>query len=396
MFRIQGVFRTISPMHISMAGVVKVSLEGDRVYGNTTKSFPCTPVQKIPFRSAEGGTMNIPTIPANKLRGGLRRACARVIFDHLVDVRKESLSGGAYRGMVSGAVTGNPDGIFPTLSEIREANDHPFFGLFGGGPRLLPSNLRVDTAIPMITEMEEFLPGIPGLVGTRHKLVETLFFRRVDDLLQLSDLEYVQKAIKDPEQAYQEWNDFVKEGKKKKADKSKKGNEKAKAVPTDPSDIAAPVEAASETDSEDDKSRGVFAFSATEIVVPGTNFAISYEMLGDYAHLGLLLKGLQRQFATELMGSMSRIGFGRYIVSNLRVSAHGGPDEPIFKEVTADARGHARYEFNMESETVASALAAFEEALQSVNADGIERLMKSLKKPEDESDSDSKKSKKVA
>jgi len=99
--------RTLSPLHITAPEDCRVTLDGKRVYGQ--QGFPCSLTQKlsIPLRAEdskdERRSQSVPLIPANTIRGRLRRMSAKSILDQ-IEAKGEKLSLPAWQGLQSGAI----------------------------------------------------------------------------------------------------------------------------------------------------------------------------------------------------------------------------------------------------------------------------------------------------
>lgn len=149
-YTIDGILTTISPLHITSA--VDSSSRYDPKTGRyvSTGGAPLTRTRTKPVfiqadyeRTDENGEseatsvrLNLPIIPATTWRGMLRRGAAKVIEDRVRELGQK-LTYGTYQGLHCGAISHRPDGVPPTTEEIINAKSHVFYGLFGGGPRML-------------------------------------------------------------------------------------------------------------------------------------------------------------------------------------------------------------------------------------------------------------------
>lgn len=364
-FNITAVLTTLSPLHITEPGDTRVDINGRDVKGDA--GFPCPRMTKMwlatqPHLStivgqaedgAAGGATHVPVpcVPANTLRGALRRMAARSIQEQLVS-RGEMLSIGAYNVLQCGAASGAPDGTNPSVAEVQAASVHPYFGLFGGGPRLLRSNLRVDTALAVTEASLPYLrPEFASAVNGR-QILSVGWRRRNDDAMMLADVEHQATVVADFHAAINGHQDA---GAQAKAAKSKSKDEQASA------DAAG-----------DSAQRGIGAFNALEYVVPGTHFALRFDVEGTEAQAGLLLEALLRLLKKNRLGGDGRRGFGRFCLQSIMITENG-EQHPVASRMTEDSKeweGRA-----------AELMAAWEDAKASITAGDIEEFAKPAKKP---------------
>lgn len=357
-FVIEGILRTTSPMHITAPGERKCKLPNDNK--PNAPLFPMQAVQRmrLPAVLDEVAAENeeeqttryrvpeVPIIPANSIRGRLRRFCAFEVFD-VLKANKEKLTLDTYNTLLCGAATGSLDSNPPTLSEISEANDHPFIGLWGGGPRMLHSKLRVDTAYPICEDTRQIVPSMIdsgfAAAGTGRDLVQTFFRRRNDDILSFANPKYAEATVEDFLNAIDEYQ-----------------NERAKPKSDNP---------------EDESTRGVRSFTAYEVVSPNVPFRLAFDIHGDYAQLGLFLNGLRRLIHDQSMGGMGRLGYGRFEVLNLMISEVDSNKSPVpvFADSMDSKPVHQRYNFSTES-LVQTALKAWNESKKTLSAGQLEQL----------------------
>ena len=268
-YTITAVLTTLSPMHITQPGSHRVDLNGKTV--SEKEGFPCPQTTKMWLSSrpilsdlVEGGGSEVtagqrpvPCIPANSIRGQLRRQAARSIMNGLV-AKGEKLSIVAYNVLQCGAATGSPDSSPSTVEEAVLADGHPYFGLFGGGPRLIRSNLRVDTAMAITeTSLPYLRAGFEGAVNSG-QLTSVGWMRRNDDALQLADLDLQRKVITEAHQALNDHQDAALAAKK-------------------PGDA----------DGGGDSDKVLSRFNALEYVRPGVHFALRLDLDGTEAQAGL-------------------------------------------------------------------------------------------------------------
>lgn len=383
-YTITGVLTTTSPLHIASPAPARATMDG-RVHDYFEKgsSTPCIRVRRQPFstgafplerltqeeeeaeasiaaRGAEKAQRpaweDVPVIPANSLRGRLRRFAARAYYDALLE-KGEMLSLRSYNVMQCGAATGNPDGSDSTFDDLLAGREHPYFGLFGGGARMRKSGLRVDEAYAVTELTADFVPYVPATYVTQRGWLMTsvLFKRRNDDILSLADPAYQTRILgENHRQVIGGYMDEVFDSKERK---------KAKAKATE----------AAGGDAEQagsDKERGVQSFHAIEVVNPGSHFALRFEIDGHAGHLGLLLVALQGLFRDQRLGGCGQLGFGRFNVPVLTIQREGAVPQPVF---APPMEGGGLFEL-AENDVVLEALDCWNVARDGASAAQIEAL----------------------
>jgi CRISPR type IV-associated protein Csf2 len=323
---IEGVLTTTTPLHISQAGGgARWSIESNRiVYGEAKGSFPLTQTRSVSvfFRKREklmenGGEEvpvsmrdTIPVIPATTLRGLLRRGAARIIEDHVIGHLNEKLTYDAYQGMHCGAISGRPDGINPSTDEIRSARTHVFYGIFGGGPRMLRGALCASDAIPITTDTigaglvpDSFADNCLLNVEPRKLFAVSPVVRKDDFMGSTDGAERASEVVADFNSIYAE----KREQALQEIIKRVGGN----------------------NDSEADTSdRGVRTMSFREDVAIGVPFYVRLEMKGTEAQVGMLLSALDRRLP-DGVGGRAALGLGA-LSGTLRVkNTHGKSVEVV-------------------------------------------------------------------
>lgn len=314
-FRITGTLTTLSPLTIGAPGAAKVGLDGKY----SPSGFPLTKISRLSVPLVEAGedaraADDVPVIPANTLRGLLRRAGASLIEASLV-ARGELLSLAAYNSLRSGSAFGNPDKAEPGIDEVQDAMATPPLGVFGGGPRMIPGSLRVDTGFPCTLEMQQrgIIAGHHALVEGR-KLVSILWRKRTDDAGSFVDVTGAGKVVRDYASAIDAWQTLM-----------------SGATPEGDDD-----EDAGEADKGGSKLRGIASLTAFECVNPGVPFAFGLDLHSDYApNLGYLLLALETFVRQQKIGGNWRLGFGRFAVDAV-LEDDAGHRAPVFAG-TADA-----------------------------------------------------------
>lgn len=348
-YTITAVLTTMSPLHITQPGSHRVDLNGKTV--SEKEGFPCPQTTKMWLSSRPvlsqlvdgdvgeptAGQRPVPCIPANSIRGQLRRQAARSIMQGLL-AKGEQLSIVAYNVLQCGAATGSPDSNPSTVEEAVMADGHPYFGLFGGGPRLIRSNLRVDTALAITeTSLPYLRAGFEGAVNSG-QLTSVGWMRRNDDALQLTDLDMQRKVIREAHEALNEHQDAAMSAKKN-----------------------------ADTDATSDSDKVLSRFNALEYVRPGVHFALRLDLVGTEVQAGLLLDAVLGFLRANRIGGGGRRGFGRFILQSVTLNENGELHSigDRMTDETAALKGRG-----------AELLAAWKQAQQELSAGEIESISK--------------------
>ena len=400
MHAIRGVLRLTSPLHIAAARKESVDPDTDRLLPSGERGIAVVPATKyrLPMflRGSQMATpvgqeetdlergpafLDVPVIPANDLRGRLRRLAARTVFDILL-AKQEKISLDAYHGMTCGAVTGSPGGRL-TFEEATQAAHHPFLGLFGGGPRLVRSALQVSTGWPILASTihagvlsEDLQSEVPCPIKNEWLLTQRLFFRRIDDAISFTD-GYAQTIIRDFGPEVTRWIASVSAVKKARENaQSKPGKGKARSkVPPGSATESERTEAESGKDSPSSiPSRlQLQGFNAIEFVVPGTRFYLEFlvdETRTGKAGVGLFLHALREFIVQQNLGGWTKNGFGRFEVG--QITMQQSDSDQVAQNVFAVGLGKA--EFDPQSPLVLEALDDWAEASANLSAAEIEKL----------------------
>jgi CRISPR type IV-associated protein Csf2 len=358
-YKIAGNIKITSPLHVAAPGDRVIDLrslqisygEADSDHMNLTGTTICPLALSEDEMLSEGmeasknpndrGMVYLPIFPANDARGRLRRLAATEVFNLLAS-RGEKLTLETYHGMTCGAVTGQPNKLV-TFDLAVKAGRHPFLGLFGGGPRMVQSSLRVNTLwpitsvttkaglVPLYYEDEKVLVGL-------YRLTRAMFYRRIDDALAFSDGQS-ELIVKEYSTAVTDW---MREINSAKAADGKKGR----------------------------NPKQLHTFAAIEYVVPGTRFYSEFNVNTERAGLsalGLLIHALTAFANKQGIGGWSRIGFGRFEAAFDLLA----PDNTRVPLLT---KSEAGYEPNVNAEQVAEALDAWATASETIKASELEEL----------------------
>ncbi len=400
MYTIRGVLRLTSPLHIAAARKESVDPDTDRLLPAGERGIMVVPATKyrLPMflgrkRSSDADAageddvqrgaafLDVPVIPANDLRGRLRRFAARMVFDVLL-AKNEKISLDAYHGMTCGAVTGSPGGRL-TFEEATQASRHPFLGLFGGGPRLVRSALQVSTGWPILASTihagvlsEDLQTEVPCPIGSEWLLTQRLFFRRIDDAIRFTD-GYAETVVRDFGPRVTQWIASVSAVKKaREIDTSKTQKEKGRRSRAASPDTEEDVDESTSSQKANlpPPSRlQLQGFNAIEFVVPGTRFYLEFlldETRVEKPGLGLFLHALREFILQQNLGGWTKNGFGRFEVAQvtIRHDGSGGTEYNLFEQ------GLGKAEFNQHSPLILEALDGWAEASENLSAGEIEKL----------------------
>ncbi len=301
-YRLQGFLTTITPLHIAAPGALWFSTDTGRIsYApqneDGSANMPCTGVQKLPFPKTAGEEFSmeeVPVIAANNLAGRLRRQVEALVVDALA-ARNERITLGTYSALNCGAVTGKPDtGDVISFEMLKARRNNVQVGLCGGGVRMAPRYFKFDNAVPFIkgtTEISFTRAKHPRfnlrIMPDKHQrfLTKGWFFRRLDDVKALSDMDGMQAVVENWEQTLTEYQT------KLLADKAKDKGDRERISTT--------------------------TGAAIEFVRPGVVFPITCELEVSDAQMGLFLLALRNFVERERMGGFVRNGFGKFLFDDV-------------------------------------------------------------------------------
>lgn len=351
-FRIHAMLRTSTPLHISSG------LEGffnpTTGFATTNKSapnssVPCNLVQQMTYVApgTEFGQASVPVIMANNIMGRLRRRAAGHVFE-VLKAKGEQILPTTYSALMCGAASGNPDSEEPSFDQLREATEHPYLGLFGGGPKLYRRNVHGFNAVPhtSISKIafanirhpffDETIHAVPAAM--ERNLTRTVIVNRNDDLRELVDLEGASKVIGDFEDKIRERQAAIFTGKT----------------------------------SGDSARVSTRSFTGLQYVIPNVVFPLCFELDVTTAQLGLFLLALEDFSTREELGGYGRNGFGRFVLNDVVTTDLDDNlmAEGLFSYGKLD-RTHA---------DVQTAITAWEQASQAFTANKLDDLFKPASK----------------
>lgn len=316
-YRIEGVLRTLTPLHITDASrTARWVPDAGKIAYNDKEGFPLTLTRAMPIYTEsilnEEGQANtirnmVPVIPASTWRGALRREASKIIEAQLSE-RGEKLSYQAYMSMRCGAVSGKPEGTQPTTDETLRARRNVFYGLFGGGPRMLRSYLRVSDSLPVTSSLihsgtlPEYLTdeALQGVTRTNDLFVIESIVRKDDFSLTPEEAREVVKDFDATADAIR--SQYIEQLKKK----GKKGSK----------DVL--------SEDHDDADRGVRTLSFRQDVAIGVPFFFRARLYGTQAQVGMIIAALEHRLSTGI-GGRAALGFGQLGGTIKIIPATGNP-----------------------------------------------------------------------
>lgn len=341
---IQVIIRNTSPIFSAAPGASSISLDG--VFKPAGEGFPLTRARTMTVLAAQvDGALKpveLPVVPGNTMRNLLRRTMLKEVIEPTLRGTTK-LGIGAYAAAYAGNASGNPDGKPSTLDEIVEMRAHPFIGLFGGGPRMLEGRLMIDTMYPIHSNATRVIgEGFESQIFNG-KLTDFIWTRRVDPITRLRDEEDA-SIIEGGAAAANDWIGGLMASTKAKAAQRKKKDEEV----TEVSEVKDP--------------RGLTAFNAHEVVIPGVNWLwrIKADAPND-AQIGLILDALSKMPKYQIAGGHAK-GYGEFIIESITLDG---------QKVWFD--GH------LDGEKVSEYLDALAEAMDSMSGEAFERFAASSK-----------------
>jgi CRISPR type IV-associated protein Csf2 len=296
--------KTTSPLHISAPGSMRFDpATGKTSFGGTDIGVACTAVQRMPIFTEDGERRAYPVIAANNLSGRLRRHAARLVLDALKDKgQKVSLS--TYTTLQCGAATGNPDGEDITYQEYLNYKNHPYLGLFGGGPKMMRRAFRVHNALPVNADTVATQGTLIHPTAREHlqegRLTEVWGFRRNDDLRDLVGIHQAEQTVTDFVSTFSARQMLIiEEAKKERGSGTTKTTTKT--------------------------------YSAIEFVPPGVLFGLCVEFSAiNAAQQGLFFLALDSLAANERLGGQVRNGFGAFVLEDVRLEIDDAEQTGLF------------------------------------------------------------------
>lgn len=297
--KIEVIISNQTPIFSAAPGAATISLDG--AINPPGGGFPFTRARtQSVIAIDEAGTrrpLPVPVVPGNTMRNLLRRTMLKHVLEPVLKGRAQ-FSINAYAAAYAGNATGNPDGVPSSFDEIVTMRNHPFIGLFGGGPRMLQGRLMVDHLWPLHTNAQRVIgEGLEDRLISG-KITDVVWTRRVDPVTTMTD-EDDASVIKDGVAEANKWIVDAFEQSKAAASKRKKGAE-------------------ADASADDAKGgRGLRAFNAHEVVVPGVEWfwRMSVDNPTD-AQVGLILTALSNMSRERIAGGHAK-NYGSFTISDV-------------------------------------------------------------------------------
>lgn len=342
--KIDVIIRNITPIFSAAPGSASVSLDG--TINPPGGGFPLIRTRTMPVAADTGDgvvkSIHLPIVPGNTMRSLLRRTMLKNIVEPAL-MELGGLSIGAYAGAYAGNASGNPDGIAPSFDEISGVRSHPFLGLFGGGPRMIEGRLKAGNLYPIHTHATRIIGNGHEDRMIQGKITDVIWQRREDPILRLKtndDVAVIKGGVKEANA----WITEINAATLAAADK----RQKSKTATAEPS-------------AEDSGGRGLKAFNAHEVVIPGIDWIWTINIDNPTpAQTGLILLALKNLDKLGIAGGHAK-DYGRFSVE--RVNMDG-------KTVLEDG--------NLSEETT-QYVDAIAEAMDTLNPDDFESFIASLK-----------------
>lgn len=300
--KIEGVITPTRPMHIanSLAPEMRYDYSARRPsFGDGGMPMTGTVTKGLLVRGEERPD-HVPYFPANDIRGRLRRHATQAVLESL-HVRGEHVDINTFDGMNAGNFSGRPDTAPTTLAEMQVFTEHFFMGLFGGGPRTLPSRLVTHDLDPIYSGTLDL-----GTVSARYEdlaftgkpydMTDVFGCIRRDDTSSFSNLvmmDYIHDALNAINDRQDELS--VARNKRKKA-KAKDQSE------IDENDTAAMKKG---------DLANMFAYQCIRAGLP-LYLELAFSAAPNKAQVGLLLEALLSVFNENALGGLVRLGSGRF------------------------------------------------------------------------------------
>lgn len=261
----------------------------------------------------------VPVLPSNSLRGQWHRHCLSILTDALLE-KGEFITKDTYQMLSNGGMIGGAESGPLTIGEAVRAHKHVYVGLWGGGPRLLPSSVVTCDLMPVCAETVQagivpqkllgFAPQITVKIddaasesqpATASQLIWRRMFKRNDDMMSLNrDAVDRFQALGEDGQAIVQAHQIEQMGFREDRRTAKEDKKDSRLL----------------TDEEKDaqKKKDLVNFLEIEVVAPGTVWPVDLRLGSTCtaAQIALAAASLTRLINTQRFGSFSRWGFGQY------------------------------------------------------------------------------------
>lgn len=318
---IQVVLRNTSPIFSAAPGAATISLDG--TYNPARGGFPFVRTRRmfvVTDNVDDGGnsTKSIPVVPSNTMRNLLRRMALETVIIPALKDKSAQVSIGAYAAMMTGSQSGNPDGVASSFDETVTMRQNLFIGLMGGGPRMLRGRLSVENLYPIHQDALRVIGENFIDTAVSGSITQPVWLRRIDPITQLKDKEDVAVIVDGLEKA-NEWITALQEAKPKKG------------------------KAQTDDETGDKSARGLNAFNAHEVVIPGIDWVWNIRLDNPTdAQVGLVLMALSKLNNYHIAGGFGK-GYGCVDLTTISLNSdivwvNGSMNDSISKYVDAMAQ----------------------------------------------------------
>lgn len=342
--RLQGHFLATTPWHVTEGS------EGNETVVMKTKIVAGAATSDGRAPDVPPELASVPFVPANSVRARLRRSTLAILIDALM-ARGETISREAYQLLSNGGMLGSGDAATLTVGEWLRARKHIHFGLWGGGPRMIESNVVGCDMLPVCAETlaagrvpekyRDFAPTVTRNLGTPDspqidrqiapgwKLIGKRMFKRNDDLLQLNEKTVTRLGVLG--ENFQELIDEYQA--EQLGHRASRRDAKARTEGQDARTLSAEEQEAL-------KKKELTNYLVMEIVAPGTVWPVDLRLDSKCtaAQVALFARGVEHFLNEDRIGSFGRFGFGQFkaymdITEDGEVIGHVRWDEAAGKHV---------------------------------------------------------------
>lgn len=141
--KIEGLVTAVTPLHVSSFSPLRTSENANHKFQLSTEMV------------YENQRHTIPMVPANTLRGLIRRQCADILFEKIGPV---SLN--VFQLLTTGSLGKISAGTSVDIELMSKGMGHLYMGLLGGGPEMVPGGVLVNNMVPVC----KYTMGSYGLV----------------------------------------------------------------------------------------------------------------------------------------------------------------------------------------------------------------------------------------
>lgn len=290
---IEGIIKVVTPLHVASMG----SDGGDKNVIYTTKMPVFT----------ENGRAYLPYFPGNDLRGRMRRRAANKVMERVQPVPLK-----IYSALSCGAGSTSPEKGSKSISMLIKSRDDLYLGLFGGGPRLHKSGMRVRSLYPitnvtidagMVPDTDIFRGAMTGIYNDKSgesalpHMLHHYTTTRLDDALDGQDMK-APIRVEDYEAALAEYIERVTRADAKRKKEKEEGKNK----------------------SDREKKLGLRNIVSVEALNAGTPLYLRIDF-DDYltdAQINLAVQCLS-EVLSEPVGGWVRSGFGQLKIDKLHL-----------------------------------------------------------------------------